>query len=55
MAQAAMRFILDNPGITTVLGGFSDIAQMEEACLAVDQPALDADEVARIADVWRGA
>ena len=54
MAQAATRFILDNPGVTTVLGGFSDVAQMEEACRAVDQPALSPDEVSRIEDVWRG-
>src|SRR5215213_555072 len=55
MAQAATRFILDNPGVTTVLGGFSDVAQMEEACAAVDQAPLDAASNQRIAEVWRGA
>ena len=52
LAQAATRFILDNPGVTTVLGGFSDIAQMEEACAAVDQPALSEDDARRIETTW---
>jgi aryl-alcohol dehydrogenase-like predicted oxidoreductase len=39
--------------VTTVLGGFSDVEQMEEACAAVDQAPLGPDDMARIAEVWR--
>ena len=53
LAQAAARFILDNPHVTTVLGGFSDIAQLEEGVAAVDVPLLGAELMARVRDVWR--
>ena len=52
LAQAAIRFILMNAGVTTVLGGFSDIAQLEEACAAVDQPPLSDEAMARVEAVW---
>jgi aryl-alcohol dehydrogenase-like predicted oxidoreductase len=55
MAQAATRFILDHPGVTTVLGGFSDVSQMEEACAAIDQAPLSEAEVARIEELWRNS
>jgi aryl-alcohol dehydrogenase-like predicted oxidoreductase len=53
LAQAATRFILMNPGISTVLGGFSDVAQMEEAVAAVDVDPLSEELMARIEMVWR--
>jgi aryl-alcohol dehydrogenase-like predicted oxidoreductase len=54
MAQAAKRFILDNPGVTTVLGGFSGLEHIEEAVPASGAPSLTAEEMARIEMVWRG-
>jgi aryl-alcohol dehydrogenase-like predicted oxidoreductase len=53
MAQAGMRFILDHPGVTTVLGGFSGIEHLEEAVPASGAPSLTAEEMARIEMVWR--
>ena len=40
MAQAAYRFVLAHPGVTTVLGGFSSLEQMEEIAATADLPAL---------------
>ena len=52
LAQAAVRFILMNPGVTTVLGGFSDIPQLEEGCAASDLPPLTDEDMARISEAW---
>lgn len=54
LAQAAVRFILMNAGITTVLGGFSDLAQLEEIASAPDTPPLSDEVMSRIEAVWRG-
>ena len=40
MAQAAYRFVLAHPGVTTVLGGFSSPEQMEEIAITADLLAL---------------
>jgi len=53
MAQAAKRFILDHPGVTTVLGGFSGLEHIEEAVPASGAPPLSAEEMARVEMVWR--
>jgi L-glyceraldehyde 3-phosphate reductase len=53
MAQAAKRFILDHPGVTTVLGGFSGIEHLEEAVPASGAPSLTTEEMARVEMVWR--
>lgn len=53
MAQVATRFILDHQGVTTVLGGFSDIAQMEEACAAIDHANLDDADMQRLTAAWQ--
>lgn len=54
LAQAAIRFILMNPGVTSVLGGFSDMAQLEETTAAAALPPLSEEEMARIEMIWRG-
>lgn len=54
MSQAAIRFILMNPGITTVLGGFSAMEHLEEMNGAVTGDVLSEEDVARIEMVWRG-
>jgi aryl-alcohol dehydrogenase-like predicted oxidoreductase len=53
MAQAAKRFILDHPGVTTVLGGFSGLEHIEEAVPASGAPPLTAEEMARVEMIWR--
>jgi aryl-alcohol dehydrogenase-like predicted oxidoreductase len=53
MAQAGTRFILDHPGVTTVLGGFSGIEHLEEAVPTSALPPLSQQEMARVEMVWR--
>jgi aryl-alcohol dehydrogenase-like predicted oxidoreductase len=56
MVQAALRFVLDNPGVTCVIAGAKSRAQIEENAAASDLPPLRADELARalpIADTIR--
>jgi len=53
LAQAAYKFILAHPQVSTVIGGFSDITQMEEAVSAIDAPPLPASDQARISEVHR--
>lgn len=53
LAQAATRFILDNPGVTTVLGGFSGAEHLEEAVPSSSTASLSPEETARIEVVWR--
>ncbi len=54
MAQAGTRFILDHPGVTTVLGGFSGLEHLEEAVPASGAPSLTQQEMAHVEMVWRG-
>ncbi len=53
LAQAAIRFILMHPGVTSVLGGFSSVEQMEEIVEVAAAPALTAEAVRRIEALWR--
>lgn len=53
LAQAAYRFILGNPSVTTVLGGFSSVAQMEELVATSGSGPFEADLMARLEDLWR--
>ena len=53
LVQAAIRFILMEPGVTTVLGGFSDVQQLEEVASASGAGPLTEEEMARIEMVWR--
>jgi aryl-alcohol dehydrogenase-like predicted oxidoreductase len=53
MAQAATRFVLDHPGVTTFLGGFSGIEHLEEAVPVTSQPPLSTEEMVRIQLHWR--
>jgi L-glyceraldehyde 3-phosphate reductase len=53
LAQAAVRFILMNSGVTSVLGGFSDIAQMEEVCAAVDLSPLSEEAMKGVRQAWQ--
>jgi aryl-alcohol dehydrogenase-like predicted oxidoreductase len=53
LAQAALRFDLMEPGVTTVLGGFSDATQVEENASASGAGPLTPEELARVEMVWR--
>jgi aryl-alcohol dehydrogenase-like predicted oxidoreductase len=53
LPQAAYAFILANPAVSTVIGGFSDLAQFEElVAMSGCAPLTDA-ELAQIRDVYR--
>lgn len=53
LAQAATRFVLMHPGVSVVLGGFSDLAQLEHAVPAGCEGALDAQLMAQVENVWK--
>jgi aryl-alcohol dehydrogenase-like predicted oxidoreductase len=53
LAQAALRFVLMQPGVTTVLGGFSGVEHLEEAVPAIEAGPLSTEQMARVEDVWR--
>jgi L-glyceraldehyde 3-phosphate reductase len=53
LSQAAYRFLLQHPGVSTVISGPSDITQLEEVASWTDTPALTDDELRRIQAVWQ--
>jgi L-glyceraldehyde 3-phosphate reductase len=53
LAQGAVRFILMEAGVTTVLGGFSAIEQLEEIAAVPGTEPLSADLMGQIENVWR--
>lgn len=55
MAQVAFRFILDTPGVTSILTGALTPSEIEENVGALDTPPLTHDELARIAEITAAA
>jgi aryl-alcohol dehydrogenase-like predicted oxidoreductase len=53
ISEAAYRFILDTDGVTTVIGGYSELAHLEEAAGTTALPPLSGEIMARTALVWR--
>lgn len=53
LGQVAMQFILMHPGVTTVLGGFSELAHLDEAVAVPGSGALPDESLARVEMVWR--
>jgi aryl-alcohol dehydrogenase-like predicted oxidoreductase len=51
-AQAALRFVLDDPDVSSVVVGAKTPAQMEENAGAALVPPIDAGERERISDVF---
>jgi aryl-alcohol dehydrogenase-like predicted oxidoreductase len=47
LVQAALRFVLDHPGVSSVIAGAKNRQQIEENTAAMDVPALSPDEQAR--------
>jgi aryl-alcohol dehydrogenase-like predicted oxidoreductase len=52
LAKAAVRFVLSHPGVTTVLGGFPSIEQLDELALVSDMPPLPEDKLDRLENIW---
>ncbi len=52
LAQAAIRFVLSHPGVTTALGGFSAVEQLEDAASVPDRPPYSADLLTRLERLW---
>lgn len=46
LAQAAIRYVCDQPGVSTVLTGTTSIAHLDENVAALEAPPLDAEELA---------
>jgi aryl-alcohol dehydrogenase-like predicted oxidoreductase len=53
LAQAAYRFILAQPAIGCVVHTVNTVAQLQEWAGAADVPPLDADELARVDELYR--
>jgi aryl-alcohol dehydrogenase-like predicted oxidoreductase len=53
MAQSGTRFVLDHPGVTTFLGGFSGMEHLEEAVPVTAMESLSPEELVRVEMVWR--
>ena len=52
LAQAAFRFILSHPGVSTVLGGFSSVEQVEELAAVSGRGPLPALFMSRLEAIW---
>jgi aryl-alcohol dehydrogenase-like predicted oxidoreductase len=53
MAELAMRFVVSNPAITSVLVGFSKEAQLLQNLESVEKGALPADALDMCGEVWK--
>ncbi len=52
LAQAAFRFILDHSGVTTALGGFSSLQQLEEIAAMGEAEPLSVHDRSRLQALW---
>ncbi|WP_327039473.1 aldo/keto reductase [Micromonospora maris] len=52
MAQFALRWVLDQPGVTVVIPGARDAAQARANVAVADQPPLSTSELAEVASVY---
>jgi len=52
LAQAALRFVLDDPSVSSVVVGAKTAAQVEENAGAADVPPIDDDERAQVVGVF---
>ncbi len=53
MARAALRWVLDQEGITCVIPGFRNVRQVEDNLSAIDAPSFTAEEQGRLAAFYR--
>jgi aryl-alcohol dehydrogenase-like predicted oxidoreductase len=54
VVEAALRFPLSSPGVSTVLVGYSTLDHLEYAAASMAKGPLPASAVARLAALWRG-
>ena len=52
LPQAAVRFVLSHPGVSTALVGFSDLQQIEEATTASELGPLPSSQMERLGTLW---
>jgi aryl-alcohol dehydrogenase-like predicted oxidoreductase len=52
MAQFALRWIIDQPGVSTVIPGARHAGQVRANAAAADLPPLTADQLAAVRDVY---
>jgi aryl-alcohol dehydrogenase-like predicted oxidoreductase len=52
LPRAAFAFILANPAVSTILGGFSDQRQFEELAACSGEPPLSSDDMAKVRRVY---
>jgi len=52
LAQAAIRFGLMNPAVSTVLVGFSNTAHVDQAVACSGMPGLSEEQMARVKNLW---
>ena len=52
LAQAAYRFVLMHPGVTTVLGGFTTLEQLEEVAAVPEAPPIPPELLVRLTALW---
>jgi aryl-alcohol dehydrogenase-like predicted oxidoreductase len=53
LSEVALRFCLDNPAIGTVVPGFKNIAEVEEAVACSELPRLGDDDIAELQRLYR--
>ncbi|HLF77743.1 MAG TPA: aldo/keto reductase [Dehalococcoidia bacterium] len=53
LAQAALRYCLSTPGVSTIMVGFSNVRQIEEAAEASDRGPLPPEDMERINALYR--
>ena len=52
LSQAAIRFVLGQPGVSTALVGFSNLEQIEEAAACSDQGSLPESNLTQLKKLW---
>jgi len=52
LTQAAIRFGLMNPNVSTVLVGFSNTAHIDEAVACSGAPALSREQLTKLRQLW---
>jgi len=53
VSEAAMKYILANSSVTTIVGGFSEISHLEEAVKCSDNPGLSPHDMAAISSTFK--
>ena len=54
MVEASLRFALTNPGVSSVLVGYSSMDHLEQSVAIAARGPLPADAMARLPEVWAG-